>query len=185
MNLYLKNSVIPALKIYLCNSIVMNVPFYSIRKWYLKKVLGIKIGKDTYIGMNCFIVGTFIEIGDNCVINRGTYLDGRVPLKIGNNVNISNYTYIQTLTHDPQNPNFQCLLEPVVIRDNVWIGAKAIILTNVNIGEGVVIGAGSIVTKDIPAYTIAVGSPAKVIKKRNRDIKYKTKFFPLFDSDIQ
>ena len=135
--------------------------------------------------MGCFIVGNLINIGKNSVINRGTYLDGRVRLTIGNNVNISNYCYIQTLTHDPHSSDFKCLLEPVTIENNVWIGAKAIVLTGVKIGEGAVIGAGAVVTKNIPPYTIAVGSPAKVIKKRARKLRYKTKFFPLFDSDVQ
>ncbi len=145
----------------------------------------IKIGKDTYIGMGCYIVGTFIEIGDNTVINRGTYLDGRVPLKIGNNVSISNYCYIQTNSHDPQSPDFKGIWEPVIIGNNVWVGAKAIILTGVTLEDGCVVGAGAVVTKNIPAYTIAVGCPAKVIKKRNPKLTYKIKFFPIFDSDIQ
>lgn len=185
MSTYWKNVFCPAVKIYFCNALVMNIPFYTIRRWYLRKVMSIKVGNDTYVGMGCYIVGFFIEIGNNTVINRGTYLDGRVALKIGNNVSISNYCYIQTLTHDPQSPDFKCLLEPVTIEDNVWIGAKAIILTGVKLGEGCVIGAGSIVTKDIPAYSIAVGSPAKVVKKRNNNIGYKIKFLPLFDSDLQ
>lgn len=185
MNSYLNNSLIPATKIYLCNTLIMNIPFYSIRRWYLRKVLGIKIGSETYIGMNCFIVGNSIEIGNNTVINRGTYLDGRVPLKIGSNVNISNYSYFQTNSHDPQTADFHGVWEPVVVEDNVWVGAHAIVLTGVTLGEGCVIGAGAVVTKNIPAYTIAVGCPAKVIKKRNKDLRYKTKFFPLFDSDIQ
>lgn len=182
---YLKNSFIPALRVYLCNALVMNIPFYSIRRWYLRDVLGIKIGDNTYIGMGCFIVGNLIEIGSNTVINRGTYLDGRVPLKIGNNISISNYCYIQTNSHDPQSPDFHGVWEPVVIEDNVWVGAKALILTGVTLGEGCVIGAGAVVTKSIPAYTIAVGCPAKVIKSRNKNLTYKIKFFPIFDSDIQ
>lgn len=54
---------------------------------------------------------------------------------------------------------------PVIIEDNVWIGDKAIILPNVTIGKGSIIGAGAVVTKDIPPYCIAVGNPAKVIRK--------------------
>jgi len=54
----------------------------------------------------------------------------------------------------------------VVIEDDTWIGANTLILKNVRIGEGSIIGAGSVVTKDIPPYSIAVGNPAKVIKQR-------------------
>lgn len=177
--------IISAIKFYFWNNVFSFCPIFFIRLFYLKKVLKIKIGKNSYLGMGVYIVGNKIEIGDNSVVNRFTYLDGRVPLKIGNNVNISNYTYIQTLTHNPYDPQFSCLLEPVIIKDNVWIGARSIILTGVTINEGAVIGAGAVVTKNIPAYTIAVGVPAKVIKKRNKKIKYKTIFFPIFDTDIQ
>ena len=56
-----------------------------------------------------------------------------------------------------------------IIEDNVWIGANCIIMKGVIIGEGSIIGANSVVTKDIPAYSIAVGSPAKVIKNRKKE----------------
>jgi acetyltransferase-like isoleucine patch superfamily enzyme len=135
--------------------------------------------------MGCFITGNQIEIGDNSVVNRATYLDGRVKLVIGNNVNISHQSLIQTLTHDPQNPYFACKQGPVVIGDHVWIGARAIILPGVTLGTGSVIGAGSVVTRDIPEFSIAVGSPARVVKARNPDVRYKTRYFPLFDTDIQ
>jgi acetyltransferase-like isoleucine patch superfamily enzyme len=135
--------------------------------------------------MGCFITGSKIEIGNNTVINRGTYLDGRVELKIGNNVNVSQYTVIHTLTHDPQNPDFTCVCKPVEIHDHVWIGTRTIILPGVILGEGAVVGAGAVVTKNVPPYKIAVGNPAKVIKDRTKDLRYKTRYFPLFDTDIQ
>ena len=135
--------------------------------------------------MSCFVTGNYIEIGCNTVINRGTYLDGRDTLKIGNNVNVSHGSLIQTLTHDPHNPDFVCLCKPVVIEDHVWIGARAIILPGVTIGEGAVIGAGSVVTRNVPPYTIAVGSPARVVKDRSREIHYQSRYFPFFDTDIQ
>lgn len=56
--------------------------------------------------------------------------------------------------------------KPIVIEDDVWIAARVNVMAGVTIGKGSVIGAGSVVTKDIPPYSIAVGTPAKVIKKR-------------------
>ena len=135
--------------------------------------------------MGCFVTGTHIKIGSNTVINRQTYLDGRAGLRIGNNVNISHQALIQTLTHDPQDPLFGTLCKPVTIEDHVWIGARAIILSGVTIGEGAVIGAGAVVTKDIPPYSIAVGNPARVIKARNRILHYKSRYSPFFDTDVQ
>jgi acetyltransferase-like isoleucine patch superfamily enzyme len=108
-----------------------------------------------------------------------------VPLKIGNNVNISSYTLIQTLTHDPQNPDFVCLERPVVIGDYAWIGARAIICPGVTVGEGAVVAAGAVVTKNVPPYTIVGGNPAAYIKDRTRNLRYRTAYFPFFDTDIQ
>jgi acetyltransferase-like isoleucine patch superfamily enzyme len=189
MNLGLRRNIreryLPALKFYLANHLFMNWTPYRVKHWFLRRFCGIKIGRDSSFAMHCFITGNNIEIGDNTVINRFTYLDGRVPLKIGNNVNVSHYTLIQTLTHDPQNPDFVCLCKPVVVEDHVWIGARAIILPGVTLGEGCVIGAGAVVTKDVPPYTIAVGNPARVVRERTRDLRYRSRYFPLFDTDIQ
>ncbi|KWH59684.1 acyltransferase [Burkholderia sp. AU39826] len=175
----------PAVCFYLGNHLFMNYMPYRVRHWFLGRFCQVKIGRDSSIAMGCFVTGYHISIGDNTVINRYTYLDGRVPLTIGNNVNISHYTLIQTLTHDPQNPDFVCLCKPVVIEDHVWIGARAIISPGVRIGEGAVVGAGSVVTRDVEPYTIVAGNPARFIKERTRDLRYRSRYFPFFDTDIQ
>lgn len=174
-----------ALKFYLANHLIMNFMPYSIRHFYLRKFCGIKIGADSSVAMGCFITGENITIGSNTVINRYTYLDGRAGIEIGDNVNISHYTLVQTLTHDPQNPDFICLIKPVVIESDSWIGARAIILPGVRIGRGAVVGAGSVVTKDVPSYSIVAGNPAKIIGPRSNDLRYKSRYFPFFDTDIQ
>ncbi|CAG2263020.1 acyltransferase [Burkholderia sola] len=175
----------PAVCFYLGNHLFMNYMPYRIRHWFLGRFCQVKIGRDSSIAMGCFVTGYHISIGDNTVVNRYTYLDGRVPLTIGNNVNISHYTLIQTLTHDPQNPDFVCLCKPVVIEDHVWIGARAIISPGVRIGEGAVVGAGAVVTRDVEPYTIVAGNPARFIKERTRDLRYRSRYFPFFDTDIQ
>ncbi|WP_082741866.1 MULTISPECIES: DapH/DapD/GlmU-related protein [Burkholderia] len=175
----------PAVCFYLGNHLFMNYMPYRIRHWFLGRFCQVKIGRDSSIAMGCFVTGYHISIGDNTVVNRYTYLDGRVPLTIGNNVNISHYTLIQTLTHDPQNRDFVCLCKPVVIEDHVWIGARAIISPGVRIGEGAVVGAGSVVTRDVEPYTIVAGNPARFIKERTRDLRYRSRYFPFFDTDIQ
>jgi acetyltransferase-like isoleucine patch superfamily enzyme len=163
----------------------MNYMPYLVRHWFLRRFCNLQLGVDSSIAMGCFLTGYNIKIGSNTVINRFTYLDGRVPLTIGNNVNVSHYTLIQTLTHDPQNRDFVCLTKPVVIEDHVWIGARAIICPGVRVGEGAVVAAGAVVTRDVEPYTIVGGNPAQFIKERTRDLRYKTRYFPLFDTDIQ
>jgi acetyltransferase-like isoleucine patch superfamily enzyme len=182
---YLGERFFPAVWFYLGNHLFMNWTPYGMRHFFLRHFCRVKIGKDTSVAMGCFITGKHITIGDNTVINRFTYLDGRAPLYIGSNVNISHYTLIHTLTHDPQSQYFACMAKPVVILDHVWIGARAIILPGVTVGEGAVVAAGALVTKDVDPYTIVGGCPARVISARSRDLRYKTKYFPFFDTDIQ
>jgi acetyltransferase-like isoleucine patch superfamily enzyme len=175
----------PALRDYLLNHLIMHIPFYGPRHYYLRRVCGIKIGRHSSVHMDCFITGNSIEIGDNTVINRQCYLDGRFPLRIGNNINISHQVLIHTLTHDPQAPDFRGVAKPVAIEDDAWIGTRAIILPGVRIGRGVVVGAGAVVTKDVSDYGIVAGCPAREIGKRNTNLTYKTSYFPFFDTDIQ
>ena len=90
---------------------------------------------------------------------------------IGNNVLIGPYCILRAADHEFRNPN-KLIKEQghrsgrIVIEDDVWLGARVTVLKDVTIGKGSVIGAGSVVTKDIPPYSIAVGVPAKVIGKR-------------------
>ena len=177
-----------ATKFWFVNHIVANCPFEIFRTYLYKKLLSWNIGNDTHISMNTFVTGFHdkcqISIGDNCVINRRCYLDGRIGIKIGNNVNISFGTIILTLQHDPHAPDFHCCGGPVNIEDNVWIGVNAIILPGVTIKEGAVVGAGAVVAKDVEAYTIVGGVPAKKIGDRERNIAYRSSFHPYFDTDV-
>ena len=177
--------LLPALGFHLANHLFMNQPSYGLRHWALRRLCGLRLGHGSSIAMGCFVTGRQVRIGEHSVVNRGCYLDGRVPLTIGNNVAISHQTLIQTLTHDPHSPDFATLQRPVVIGDHVWIGARALICPGVTIGEGAVIGAGAVVTRDVPPYSIAAGNPARVIGQRTRDLRYRNRYFPLFDTDIQ
>lgn len=115
--------------------------------------------------------GGSIEIGNNVYINPYTVIYGHGGLKIGNNVLIAAHCTII-----PSNHNFENIDAPIVaqgetckgivIEDDVWLGTGVKVLDGVTIGCGSVIGAGSVVTKSIPSYSVAVGAPAKVIKKR-------------------
>jgi acetyltransferase-like isoleucine patch superfamily enzyme len=173
---------------YFANNFIAELPFEHLRKLYYQKVLGIRIGHDTHVSMHQFVTGFCagprVVIGDNCVINRGVYLDGRMGVFIGNNVNVSFGTTIITLHHDHNDPGFAATGAPVTIEDHAWIGARAILLPGVRIGEGAVVAAGAVVTRDVAEYTVVGGVPAKQIGTRQRTIAYKTNFFPYFDSDI-
>ena len=110
--------------------------------------------------------GKNIKIGKNVFINACCRFQDQGGIEIGDGSLIGHNTTIATLNHD-FNPDKRANLHPspVKIGKNVWIGSDSTILPGVEIGDGSVIGAGSIVTKNVPANSIAVGSPARVIKQ--------------------
>ncbi len=110
--------------------------------------------------------GKNIKIGKNVFINACCRFQDQGGIEIGDGSLIGHNTTIATLNHD-FNPDKRANLHPspVKIGKNVWIGSDCTILPGVEIGDGAVIGAGSIVTKNVPANSIAVGSPARVIKQ--------------------
>lgn len=112
------------------------------------------IGDNTYIGeyQNIRASGGIIKIGNNCSISQHITI-------IASNHNIAKDININQQGWDKKKTG-------VLIEDDVWIGANSVILPGVTIGKGAVIGAGSVVTKNIPKYAIAVGNPAKIIKYR-------------------
>jgi acetyltransferase-like isoleucine patch superfamily enzyme len=116
-----------------------------------------------------------IEIGDGTSIHFYFHCGAFESIKIGKNVLIAGRVYITDHDHifkDPETPPRHAAWEvkPVIIEDEVWIGEGAVILKGVQIGKRAVIGANAVVTKDVPAYTVVGGVPAKIIKK----IKLKT-----------
>lgn len=110
--------------------------------------------------------GKNIKIGKNVFINACCRFQDQGGIEIGDGSLIGHNTTIATLNHD-FNPDKRANLHPspVKIGKNVWIGSDSTILPGVEIGNGAVIGAGSVVTKNVPANSIAVGSPARVIKQ--------------------
>ena len=143
----------------------------------------IEIGDNFYFGLNGrleawqkydqFIYNPKIIIGNNVKINSNCHIGSINKIVIGDNVLIGSEVFITDHSHGTTSkeelniiPNERKLYSKgkVIIEDNCWIGEKAIILPNVHIGKGTIIGAGAIVTHDIPPYVVAVGNPAKVVK---------------------
>ena len=154
--------------------IVGLVPNHGVRLFFYRRVFGVTIGEATNIHRNCrFYRTTGVSIGEHSVINRDVLLDGRMGLRIGSNVNISEGVAIFTLEHDPNSPEFASRGAEVRIGDRVFVGARALILPGVTVGEGAVVAAGAVVTRDVPPYTIVGGVPARPIGKRTRDLTYE------------
>lgn len=142
----------------------------SIRRFCVKRCFEF-CGKDVNVEKGAkFGTGTGIHIGDGSGIGVNCSIHG--PLTIGTDVMMGPEVVILTNSHKynrvdvPMNKQGS-FIEPVVIGNDVWIGTRAIILPGVRIGNGVIIGAGAIVTKDVPDYAVMGGVPAKIIRFRN------------------
>ncbi|MEE3607520.1 sugar O-acetyltransferase [Avibacterium paragallinarum] len=125
--------------------------------------------------------GCFIEVGENFFANYHCTLLDSGGIKIGDNVmfapNVSLYTVGHPLDPELRQQDWEQAL-PIIIGNNVWIGGNTVILGGVTIGDNSVIGAGSLVNKNIPANSLAMGSPAKVIRQINEQdrINYMNKY---------
>jgi acetyltransferase-like isoleucine patch superfamily enzyme len=118
-----------------------------------------------------------LTIGDNTYIGHRCHIIVCDRMSIGKAVTIADNVYITDNLHGFEDISCGVLQQPlkvpgrVTIEDEAWIGERVCIMPNVTIGKHAVIGANSVVTKDIPPYSIAVGSPARVIKQYNPDTK--------------
>jgi len=145
------------------------IPIHTIRKiFYL--ISGVKLSPTStiHIGAN-FFKPSNISIGKDTIIGDHCFLDGRAPLKIGNHVGIASQVLIYNDEHNINSPDYGNSFGPVEIGDYVFIGPRAIILPGIKIGQGAVVAAGAIVTKDIPDFEIWGGIPAKKINDRKID----------------
>jgi acetyltransferase-like isoleucine patch superfamily enzyme len=136
-----------------------------------------------------FSIGDFSTIEDFSVVNNGLgaiYIGNHVrvgignviigPVTIGNNVIMAQNVVLSGLNHSYDDINIpivdqQCTFSPIVIHEDCWIGANAVITSGVTIGKHAVVAAGSIVTKDVNPFTIVAGNPAKPIKAYNKETK--------------
>lgn len=151
-----------------------SIPNHAVRQLVYQRVLGMKVAPGAVIyrkpelrAPNKISVGPRSIIGTNCI------LDGRSGITIGADVNLSSEVAIWTLQHDPQAPDFGTRGGPVVIEDHAWVSFRAVVLPGVTIGEGAVIAAGSIVTKDVEPWSIYAGTPAKKIGERAKNMSYE------------
>ena len=140
-------------------------------KQFLLKFIAAECGEDIVVKHGCYFgTGNGLKVGDRSQLGQNAKIDPAVT--IGKDVLMGPDVIILTTRHafeDPDTPiNQQGVLPiaPVTIGDDVWIGARVVILPGVKIGRGAIIGAGSIVTKNVPQNTIVGGNPAKAIRKR-------------------
>lgn len=130
-----------------------------------------KVGKNPLIEQYFWCdYGYNISVGDNFYMNHNCTILDPAKVEFGDNVfvgpNCSFYTALHPIEIEPRNKGLE-YAKPIKVGNNVWFGGNVVVLPGVTIGDDVTIGAGSIVTKDIPSNTVAYGNPCTVAKKIN------------------
>jgi acetyltransferase-like isoleucine patch superfamily enzyme len=157
--------------------------FFSEGNLHLEGNLHIKIGNNVRIDKNSSLTAwtqyydsTFtpsIVLGNNVAIGESAHITSINSIILGDGVLLGKHVTISDNSHGSITcedaliePKFRKLVSkgPVIVEKNVWIGDKVTILSGVHIGEGAIIGANSVVTRDIPAYSVACGVPCRVVK---------------------
>lgn len=127
-------------------------------------LFGVKVG---VLGNFTVVNSKNVSIGSHCAINHGVFILGRHRITIGSHVVLSARCMLIDAGLDKNEFSTQPFPKhtsgPITIGDGAWVGAGAIILSNVTIGRKAIIGAGAIVTKDVPDFAIVAGNPARVI----------------------
>ena len=138
------------------------------REEILRRLFG-KVGRNPYVEPNIFCgFGWNIEVGDNFFANNNCVFVDPGKIIFGDDVKIAPQCGFYTALHplDPQQrkDNYEAAY-PIIVGNNVWFGGGVKVLPGVKIGDNAVIGAGSVVTKDIPANVLAVGNPCRVVRE--------------------
>ncbi len=145
--------------------------FYKIRYFLVKRIIK-KCGQDVVVKNKCYFGdGDSLVVGDRSQLGQNCRFHGKVTL--GNDVMMGPDVVFMAITHDYSridipmiDPNIKPIEKEIVIGNDVWIGTRVIILPGVEIGDHSIIGAGAVVTKSFPPYSIIAGNPARLIKKR-------------------
>lgn len=141
-------------------------PFHAWRSFMLR-LFGAKVGKGVHVYPRVKIWAPWnIILDDGCGIANGAILYSQGTITVGKKAVISQGAHICAGTHDYTKSGFPLITKPIVIGDDVWIAAEAFVHPGITIGEGSVIGARSVVTKDMPSWMICAGFPCKPIIER-------------------
>lgn len=171
--LLIKNTIRFNLKPFKEFIIIDCIPHCNIKIWLLKRYLMPNVSVDIRVlrHVRCFL-GSNIKIEELVFINHGVYIDDKAFVFIGKGTWLGCNVNFITATHNIETMEEQA--RPVHVGRYCWIGAGATILPGVTVGDYSVIGAGSIVTKNVEPCSVMVGNPAKKIRDRRVSLPYKT-----------
>ncbi len=165
-----------------CNTLVARIPSHLVRNLFLRRVMCVQLGprSSVHLGLRLYTRGG-LAIGRNSVIDRDCVLDGRGSVRIGDNVNLAPEVMVLTASHDADDlDGFGGITSAVVIEDHAWIATRALLLPGIRIGRAAVVGAGSVVTRDVPDEVIVAGNPARPIGERSGVPRHRGEYRQLF-----
>ncbi len=149
------------------------VPSHAVRNYFYRHA-GVKLASTSSLHWRArFFKPEGLSIGEHCTLGNDGFYDARDTITIGSCVNIAAEVRIYTREHDIDDPFFAETGGPVVIEDYAYIGTRVTIMPGVRIGHGAVVASGAVVTKDVPPFMLVGGVPAKVIRERAHDLRYK------------
>jgi len=140
-------------------------------KWRcaLLRLFGAKLGANNFIYPNARIWAPWLlETGDVVTIGRGAEIYNPGGVKLEHHTIISQDAYLCGATHDYNHKNFTFVARPIITAPYVWICARSIVLPGVKCGHGSVLGAGSVISKNMEDWTVYAGNPAKPVKSREK-----------------
>lgn len=133
----------------------------------LLRAFGARVGRGVHVYPGARIWAPWnLALGDETGVADGATLYSQGRITLGRRVVISQGTHLCAGTHDYEQSGFPLVTRPIAIGDHAWVAAEAFVHAGVTIGEGAVIGARSVVAKDMPAWTVCAGHPCKPIKER-------------------
>jgi len=144
-------------------------PRWCLNSWriFLLKVFGAKIGLGSRVSPSCFVWAPWnLEMGEYSVLADNVDCYSMDRIRIGSKVAVSTRTFLCTGTHDIYSLLRPLVTKPITIGDHSWVCAEAFIAPGVTVGKGAVIGARSVVTKDVCEWTVVAGNPAAFVKTR-------------------
>lgn len=158
----------------LINTVHGVLPFFL--RPLLYKLCGYQVDRSATLqaGIRFFHVGR-LTVGEGSLINRGVYLDNRGGITIGRHVSIAHDAKLYTMGHDPHDPTFATKAAPIRLDDHAVVFAGAMLMPGVHVGQGAVVMAGAVVTKDVPPGRMVGGNPAVDIGERQGVPTYRLK----------
>lgn len=156
------------------------VPSSGLRVWLLR-LFGAQIGQGAVIKPGVRVKYPWhLHMGNDCWLGEDCWIDNLTEVKLGNDVCISQGAYLCTGNHNWSDPGFGLVVDPIVLNDGSWVGAKAFIAPGVVLGEYAIAAAASVINRSIPDYEVHAGNPAQFVRRRR--IADKDDYSDLCDS---